>query len=65
MTRMFIGLLIWVGFSLAAGVVSTESGERQAYFLLYPILWIIGLIMWISFGVADLMEAGPFGTKER
>jgi len=65
MFRLFVVLLTWVGLSIAGGMLLGGAEKKGAYFLVYPILWIIGLIMWVSFGLADQMHLNDRAAEER
>jgi hypothetical protein len=64
MSRLLLAaLLVWTGLSLAGWVVFGGVEKRAAHFFVYPILWILGSIMWISYIAAVERRSATRGIE--
>ena len=48
---------------MAGSTALLRTGQNGAFLLVIPILWAIGLLMWIGFGMADFIWPKAFGPK--
>jgi hypothetical protein len=63
MARLFTGLLGWIEPHLAGRATFLRTSQIGAFVLLVPVLWVIGMILWISWGMADFIWPEVFGPK--
>lgn len=58
MARLFTGLLSWIEPHLAGRTTFLRTIQIGTFLLIVPALWAIGIILWISWGMADFMARG-------
>lgn len=63
MARFFTGLLSWIEPHLAGRTALLRNSQKGAFVLLVPALWVVGLFLWMSFGMADFIWPEAFGPK--
>jgi hypothetical protein len=56
MSKLLVFFVAWVGFSVLGEITLVRTERTGVYLFLYPLLWIIGSVIWVGLCIGDLLH---------